>query len=154
MSAAASAACGRVQQQLAQLHDGALAPLEEARDRGHLEACAACQAEEREHLRLLALVPRALTLGVEAEAARLAAELRRSLARAPAPRARARLVPGPLVAAAVAAGLLIAVRLWLAPAGAGLPAGPAPIELEPLLEHLPSWADVRAGLGQLSRWVS
>lgn len=152
MSAAAGAACARVQQRLARLHDGALAPLEEARDRGHLEACAACQAEEREHLRLLALVPRALTLGLEGEAARLAAELRRSLARAPA--SRARLLPGPLVAAAVAAGLLVGLRLWLAPAGAGLPAGPAPIELEPLLEHLPSWADLRAGLGQLSRWVS
>jgi anti-sigma factor RsiW len=154
MSAPASVACGRVQDRLARLHDGALAPLEEARDRGHLEACAACQAEERAHLRLLALVPRALTLGVEAEAARLAAEVRRSLARAPAPRTRARFLPRPLVAAAVAAGLLFALRLVLAPLDTGLPAGPAPIELEPLLEHLPSWADLRAGLGQLSRWVS
>jgi len=152
VSAATSVACERVRERLARLHDGDLASLEEARDRGHLEACGACQAEEREHLRLLALLPRALTSGVEAEAARLAAELRRSLARAPSPRARR--LPAPLVAAAVAAGLLLGLRLWLAPTGAGLPARPTPIELEPLLEHLPSWADVRAGLGQLSRWVS
>lgn len=35
-------ACGRVQGRLAELVDGGLTPLEEARDRGHLEACAAC----------------------------------------------------------------------------------------------------------------
>ena len=39
-----SAACERVTARLAELVDGGLVPLEEARDRGHLEACAACAA--------------------------------------------------------------------------------------------------------------
>ncbi len=40
-------ACERVRARLPELVDGGLAPLEEARDQGHLEACGAC-AEEAE----------------------------------------------------------------------------------------------------------
>jgi len=39
------AACERVQARLCVLLDGELAPLEAARDEGHLEACASCAAE-------------------------------------------------------------------------------------------------------------
>ena len=38
-------ACQRVRSRLPELVDGGLAPLEEARDQGHLEACAACAAQ-------------------------------------------------------------------------------------------------------------
>ncbi len=39
-----AAACARVRERLVELVDGGLGGLEAARDRGHLEACEACQA--------------------------------------------------------------------------------------------------------------
>jgi anti-sigma factor RsiW len=65
--------CSRVRDRLERLLDHALDPLEEARDRGHLEACAACAAEERALVRLLA--------GVRAASAPLTAELEDALGR-------------------------------------------------------------------------
>lgn len=147
-------ACARVQERLAQLLDHDLAPLEEARDLGHLEACPACRALEAEHVRLLKSLPRAWSAGLEAEAARLAAAVRRELARAPRPRPRWRLVPDPVLAAAVAAGLLLLLRLWPGVERMGLSVPQDPVPLDPLLERLPSWSELRAGLGQLTRWVS
>ena len=51
-----SGTCQRVEARIAALVDGALAPLEEARDRGHLEACAPCRGALARHEHLLASV--------------------------------------------------------------------------------------------------
>ncbi|MCZ6598784.1 MAG: zf-HC2 domain-containing protein [Planctomycetota bacterium] len=56
MSTDLEVACERVQTRLEQYIDGGLDPVEEARDRGHLEACASCRRERDRWLELHAAV--------------------------------------------------------------------------------------------------
>src|SRR5262245_10158984 len=63
--AATSASCARVQARLPALVDGALAPLEEARDRGHMEACPPCRLPCARHDDLLASIRCSLRAGTE-----------------------------------------------------------------------------------------
>jgi hypothetical protein len=64
------AACERVRARLVELDDGGLAPLESARDRGHLEACSGCAAAALELARTLTLI-RGACQPAEGEIARL-----------------------------------------------------------------------------------
>jgi len=133
--------CARVRARLPELLDGALVPLEEARDRGHLEACAGCAREEARELRLLA--------GVRALARVEAAELERVhtalLAALPPRRAPAR---ERLWRAAAAAAVLLALGTWFGP-----PVAPGADELGDLgfFSALPDWSGVLRGLGDLTR---
>ena len=51
-----SSACDRVRERLAELWDGRLAPVDTARDQGHLEACAECRSEWEQLNELLGAV--------------------------------------------------------------------------------------------------
>jgi anti-sigma factor RsiW len=150
MTSAPTTACARVEGRLPQLLDGSLPPLDEARDRGHLEACSSCRRELEGFEHCLAELPRACASGgeheVEALVAGVLGELRRGGSR------RAPVVSRPLVAAAVAATVLACLRLWFGE----VPAHAAPPEAEfgALLERLPGWSEILGGLGELSRWVS
>ena len=131
--------CARVRARLSELLDGTLAALAEARDRGHLEACAGCAAEEARERRLLAGV-RALARVEEAELARVHRAVLAALPPRRAP-ARARVW---LVAAAV----LLALGAWFGP-----PAAPHVEELAGLefFSALPDWSGALRGLGDLTR---
>ena len=142
-------ACARVQARVPVLVDGELTALEEARDRGHLEACAVCAQALEEHECFLAHIRVAGGIAAEAEAAELTADLRRRLRGWPRLRpARSRR----LLAAAVAAGLLCVLRVTSD--DAALPRAIGVSNLEPLRQHLPRWSQVVQGLGQLTRWIS
>jgi len=138
--------CARVVARLPELLDDALAPLAAARDRGHLEACAACAREEARHARLLAGV-RALA---RVEAGELATVHDAILARL-APRPRALAPERRLWLAAAAALLLFALGTWL-----GLPRAPRPADLAPFehLSELPDWSGLLRGLEDLTRRLS
>lgn len=117
----APGACERVRARLELLVDGALPPLEAARDAGHLEACAGCAAERAaaEHTR--AALGRAL--GAPVDAAWRDAGLAARLAAADAPREAwsARLLgpPGDRSGAPVlAAAAAVLVLLGLGASGA------------------------------------
>jgi len=133
--------CARVRARLPELLDDALLPLEAARDRGHLEACAGCAAEEARELRLLAGV-RALARVEPDELARVHAAV---LAALPPRRAPAR---ERLWLAAAAAAVLVALGSWFGP-----PAAPRTEELAGLdfFSALPDWSGLLRGLGDLTR---
>lgn len=57
--------CGRVRGRLERYVDGTLSPLEEALDRGHLEACGACRVEEARWRELVTSVARTLRPSAE-----------------------------------------------------------------------------------------
>jgi anti-sigma factor RsiW len=142
-------ACLRVRAHLCELVDGALAPLEEARDRGHLEACVECAQALQEHEHLLGAVRRAARVPA-AEVERVVAGVLEALPAAPPRRAsRLRLVPA-LFAAAAAVLFLLLLRSGVA--------GPSPrvdlASLEPVLQQLPGWNDVLSGLDYLARMGS
>ncbi len=147
--------CSRVRGRLERLLDGGLSPLEEARDRGHLEACAGCRRERARWEELLRGIE---TLGrreAAREDARLAGDVLAALAGPPAaPRARRKwLAPAALVG--VAAAVLALARVQAERSGVR----PAPrlvdlVALDPLLARLPSWMQVRRGLEDLSRRIS
>jgi anti-sigma factor RsiW len=145
----AGAGCERVLGRLDALADGGLAPLEAARDRGHLEACDGCARAIAAHERFLARLRGALAAAPAevAEAARVSAEVLRAVELQPRPRGR----PGVVRAAAAAAGLLLAARVL---GQAVWPAGLELAGLEPVLERLPSWSGVLRGVEQLGRWIS
>ncbi|NOT30377.1 MAG: zf-HC2 domain-containing protein [Planctomycetes bacterium] len=153
-------ACERVQARLPDLADGALAKLDEARDRGHLEACAPCRDALVLHERLLGTIRAAASEGTEIDAAQVAGAV---LARiGPSPMARRhtlalwRRTPAMRgwalgLAAAAAAVLMLALlekRVGFA-AGFGQRAA-----LERVFVELPRWSDVVRGLGSLSRGLS
>lgn len=146
--------CARVAGRLPLLVDGALGALDLARDLGHLEACPSCRAEHERFVGLLARLPEAWTGGLAAEAARLGAAVWRELGNEPPPRRVRRFTPSPALAAAMAAGLLLVLRLWFGQDLAFLPVQEVSVELDPLLQRLPDWSEVWGGLGRLSRWVS
>ncbi len=106
-----SSSCERVRHRLTELLDGGLAPIEEARDSGHLEACASCRAESDElELMLETLVP---ATTVESELDFAMAGLNDRLALIPAPTAVSgwqRLKVSTLLPLAAAALALIAIR--------------------------------------------
>jgi anti-sigma factor RsiW len=104
--------CVRVRARLPELLDGALAPLEEARDLGHLEACVGCARERESFTRTLAGV-RALALVEPSELRELQAGLRARLA------PRTRRPERSFLVAAAAAALLLALGSWF-----GLPSAP------------------------------
>jgi len=143
--------CARVRAQLVELVEGELAPLVEALDRGHLEACAECAREcaelerVRHGIRALARVPEA-ELGAE-----LALLQREVMAHLPArtPRLRA---PGPRARIVLtAAAALLFFFLW---SRGGLPGAPRAADLaslDPWLERLPAWPELLHGLGGLLR---
>jgi len=146
--------CARVQGRLEALADHGLSALEEARDRGHLEACAACRREHEAHLALLDALRAAVPADIGADAARVVARvLAQSAELRPAPRRWRGPVPLALVAAA-AAVLLLFVLESRAPDFAAAPGEKQLAALEGVLEHLPSWADVVRGLESLSRRLS
>jgi anti-sigma factor RsiW len=151
MSADRGPSCARVRARLERLLDGGLAPLDEARDRGHLEACADCARELERWGELLRAV-RALATAEPQELARAKRALRARLAAVPAPRAWP--APLPLALAGVAAALLALLAFGLRP---GSHPPPALQEL-PLLEQVagrfPSWKEVWTGIGRLSRRLS
>jgi len=133
--------CVRVRARLVELLDGTLVPLEAARDRGHLEACAGCAAEEASEQRLLVGV-RALASLEPAELARVHAAV---LAALPPRRAPTR---ERLWLAAAAAVILFALGTWFGPPAA--PRAEQMAELE-LFSSLPDWAGLLRGLGDLTR---
>lgn len=135
------ARCARVRARLPELLDGTLLALEAARDRGHLEACAGCAAEEARELRLLAGV-RALARVDPVELARVHAAV---LAALPPRRAPAR---ERLWLAAAAAAALFALGTWFGP-----PEAPRSEELAAggFFSSLPDWSGVLRGLGDLTR---
>ena len=106
-----STSCERVRHRLTELQDGGLSPIEEARDYGHLEACASCRAECDElELLLETLVP---ATTVESEFDFAMAGLNERLARVPAPIAVSgwqRLKVSTVLPLAAAALALIAIR--------------------------------------------
>lgn len=157
--------CTRVTERLAVLVDGGLGPLDEARDRGHLEACAPCQRALARHAQLLAslrslsspAVERDVALDVVLDVAQVSAAVRAALERcAPrfAPRPRAERIPRRwavgLAAAAAAVLLLAALE------GATRLAPLAPIRWASLdwSAPLPSWSEVVRGLESFSRRLS
>lgn len=144
---ARKASCLRVRGRLIELEDGGLAPLAEARDRGHLEACDACARALARHVGFLARLRaletveaaevRALTAAVEA---RLPARLRPSMGRGA--RTRASL-------ALAAAAALVLGALWTT---RGLPRAPRPADLgsfPSIVASAPDWAGWLRGLGSL-----
>jgi len=152
-----SASCARVEERLAALVDGALAPLAEARDRGHLEACEACRSALARHERLLASIRTAAWQESAREAELVAAAVfaRLEALAPPAPRSlRAKASRSWAVGLiAAAAAVLLLALLQRAP---GMPSASS-IGLEPLdhaLERLPSWMDIVRGLEGLARELS
>ena len=106
-----SQGCERVRGRLERLLDGGLTPIEHARDRGHLEACAACRDEAAAWEDLLGRTRAALAPDSE-ELAREVATLRPRLVpapRSPLRRLLARPAAAPLAAAAAALLLLTAL---------------------------------------------
>jgi anti-sigma factor RsiW len=127
------------------LVDGGLAPLEAARDRGHLEACAPCRAELESEERLLVLVRRTAAPDLDADAERVVSAVLDELGARRVPRvARARAAAAAL--SAVAAGILLALVLR----SGGAPAHVDLASLDALLARLPSLSEALRGLGQLS----
>ncbi len=163
MTNANLAACRRVEARLAGLVDGALAPLDAARDRGHLEACAPCRRALAHHEHLLVSIRAAARAGTEhdvvqqdvefvavAVRARLG-ELAPTPEYAPTrPRSPRRWAVG--LAAAAAAVLLLA--LLESRADFSLAAHPGQRVLAQARTQLPSWSSVVRGLGSLSRGLS
>jgi anti-sigma factor RsiW len=141
--------CERVRARMVEQVEGELAPLDEALDRGHLEACAECACERaelervRHGIRGLARVAEA-ELGVE-----LALLQREVLARLPAHAPRA---PGLRMRTVLtAAAALLLLFLW---SRGGLPSAPRAADLanlDPWLERLPAWPELLHGLGGLLR---
>ena len=142
--------CARVRARRVELVEGELAPLAEARARGHLEACAECAREGaelervRQGVRELARVPEA-ELGAE-----LAVLQREVLARLPArlPARTPASVPRARMVLTAAAALLL-LLLW---SRDGLPSAPRAADLanlDPWLERLPDWPELLRGLGGL-----
>jgi anti-sigma factor RsiW len=138
--------CARVEERMFELLDGGLAPLAEARDRGHLEACVRCQAILAEHEALLARVRRSLPSPVsalEGEADTVWGLVNRD------PRPRSRLRPFAFQAAAVLLGFLAFAAAYV---HSGPPSrGFEVVSPNPLLEQLPSWSQVLNGI---QRWTS
>ena len=145
MNRALPGSCGRVRARLEQLVDGALAPLEEARDTGHMEACDGCRTEEarwRELVRAIrsasACDPEELALALGELRARIDAGSGRARSR----RSLVRGVPAALLASAAALLALFALEasgLWPRPqlSRPRVPAGLGRVEL-----RLPVWAEL------------
>ena len=140
------ASCARVQGRLEALADHGLPALEEARDRGHLEACEGCRREHEAHVALLAAIRAAVPVDLEADCARVAAAVLPDFRGA---RRRRRTLPLSLVAAAAAALALFLLRTRVPEFSA--PGAQEMAALEGVLERLPSWEDVVRGLERLSR---
>lgn len=149
-----STGCERVRARLIALVEGELAALDEARDRGHLEACAAC-ARECEELARLRRGIRALARVPEHELARVhtavLAHLRaREPARRPKPARPLKQAQRARFVLAAAAALVLAL-LWTR---SGLPSAPHADDLPRLehwLERLPAWPELLHGLEGLAR---
>jgi len=140
--------CERVRGRLAELWDGDLPPLEEARDRGHLEACASCGSEWRALEELLGAI--AESRGTEVELALLGEGLEerlRGVSPAAAPRRRVRR----LVAAALplAAGIAAIVLLHALSGDRLFAEGGAPVRLPGIESWRPPVADWTRGVEQL-----
>lgn len=142
--------CARVRGRLDRGLDGALEPLEEALDRGHLEACEPCARERARRLSLLGELRRAGA--PDAEEAALV--VRAVLAHLPASAPRAARRTGSPAALVGAAAALLALLLLqhggarVAPRVADLPA------LDNVVERLPGWSELVRGLDGLARAFS
>lgn len=143
--------CARVSGRLAQMLDGALAPLEAALDRGHLEACGECQRERARHERLLDSIRR-LSPAREADLALHSAAVFTRLETLSAPRREPWWGRPAMLAAAAAVILLLTLLVAL-----GSDSTPRAVDLatlDRLLVRLPSWSDVLRGLNTLPRGFS
>jgi anti-sigma factor RsiW len=144
------ASCARVEARLAALVDGGLAPLDAARDRGHLEACAPCRDALARHERLLCALRVALRGDAEADAERVVRAVRARIGPPPRVRGASRRAAALLAAAAALLALALLGRR------AELPLAPLArvAALERALERLPSWPEVLRGLETLTRGLS
>jgi anti-sigma factor RsiW len=141
-----------VRARLERLLDGGLAPLDEARDRGHLEACADCASELERWVELVHAI-RALGSVEPEELARAKRETLARLAASRAPQGRPARVPLALAGAAAALLALLALgmrgpELRVASTLEDL------AHLEEVAGRLPSWREVWTGIGRLSRRLS
>lgn len=145
--------CERVRGRLERWLDGALAPLDEALDRGHLEACASCAREAERWEKLLRGIRTLSAREPGPVATRAAIDfLGRSRPRSNRPRG----IPIPVPWLGVAAALLVLLALQLG--GLGPPPAVAQVRelaaLDQVLERLPSWSELLRGLESLSRRLS
>lgn len=157
------APCARVQARLAELVDGALAPLDAARDRGHLEACASCRRALARHEHLLVSIRAAARAGTEHDVMQqdvefVAAAVRARLGElAPMPEYASTRPRSPrrwaLGLAAAAAAVLLLALIESRP-DFSLAAHPGQRVLDHAFAQLPSWSGVVRGLGSLSRGLS
>jgi anti-sigma factor RsiW len=149
------AGCDRVRSRLERWLDGALSPLEEALDRGHLEACADCRGELSRWERVLDGI-RAVS---RADPGDLASVERSVLAKLEAAPCHVRSRPGLARAASIllAAAAAILAALCLRVSGEVLRSPPRfeqRATIEELLGRLPTWPDMARGLESLSRRVT
>ena len=141
--------CERVRGRMERLLDGGLGPVEEARDLGHLEACAGCEAEREGWSSFLAVLRRA-----EAPAGAAAGELRlvqgqltRRLDERIARERSARRTFHRLSLAAAAAALVLTLGLFaLAESTSGLPRA---AQISRLELPVPRLGDLLSTLGSL-----
>ena len=119
-NASPSDACERVRARIAAVCDRSLPPLEQARDEGHLEACADCSARAAAHGAWLVDLRAHLAPSLaDVSAARRGLDARLASARDPLRAARARW----LGAAAVAAAAVGALSLLESTGAVGVPLG-------------------------------
>ena len=137
--------CGRVRGRLDRLVDGALGPLEEARDLGHLEACDGCRAEEARGRELLFAIRSASASDPE-ELALALGELR---ARLDALTGRVRLgrrfrrgIPAALLVSAAALLALVALQAFGIGERPELAWPHVPARIAELELRLPVWAEL------------
>ena len=137
--------CERVRGRLEELVDGGLAPLAEARDEGHLEACSACAAELERVQRLLGGL--ALSDGpTDLDFALAGLDERLDAARGPRPLdrvlhvARAGWVPAAAVAAAGLASTLLLQGTDFARSGLVAARLAEDARVEEIIER-PAWLD-------------
>lgn len=156
----AGAACERVVGRLALQVDGALAPLDAARDGGHLESCGPCRQALARHLALLSSLRGLSQRDTARDVEQVVAAVRARLDRTPPPRRAAARVSGParatrrralgLAAAAAAVLLLAALEAWTS-----LPdLDPARLARLDWPVELPNWSEVVRGLESLARRIS
>lgn len=138
--------CARVRDRIDRYLDGALGPVEAARDQGHLEACAECARERARCEALFAAIRAVSTPGAD-DLSFARNGLGDRLRAAPSTRPRLRLLRGRVTRAVATAAAAIVALLALELVGSGLASfGSVPSWTGDLLEQtnfeLPGWSEV------------